>query len=302
LLKNGDFMLGRDIDLYDWQRECLNKWLGNNCRGIINVATGAGKTVLAVAAIDALSQTPDIRLKVKIIVPKIFLAGQWLKTLIDALGVKRGEIGLYYGQLKEAETRKYMIYVLNSARYSVSSHIVNDCNDNFSVLLICDECHHFGSTENSKVFDFMPHIDIGRYYSLGLSATPDLANPVLIQSLGGEIYKYGFDTAVKTGVVADYSVFNISLDFQCDEADEYFELTDRINKLLAKLKKLKPYLNKYKDDRFYAELQKLASADAGQASDYASAALIMLYKRKEIVYLAENRIFCAEELIKKTAG
>ena len=293
-----------DINLYDWQKDCLNKWFANNCRGIVNVATGAGKTILAIAAIKALEEKlykngRNICLKVKIIVPKIFLTGQWLNALIDVLGAKRGEIGLYYGNLKENENRKYMIYVLNSARYSISSHIINDYKNNCHVMLICDECHHFGSEENSKVFDFIPHIDAEKYYSLGLSATPDLTNPAVITSLGGEIYKYGFDKAVKTGVVAKYDVFNVSLDFQDDESEEYVELTERLNSLLQKIMKFRPYLKKYKNENFYAELQKLAAAGIEQVSDLASAILVTLYKRKEVVYSARNRIFCAEELIKR---
>jgi len=295
---------GSDMNLYDWQKDCLKKWFENNCRGIINVATGAGKTILAIAAINALEEKLyksgfNSSLRVKIIVPKIFLAGQWLNALIDALGAKRGEIGLYYGNIKENENRKYMIYVLNSARYSISSHIINDYKNNCRVMLICDECHHFGSGENSKVFDFIPHIAAEKYYSLGLSATPDYKNPAVINSLGGEIYKYGFDTAVKTGVVAGYDVFNVALDFQDDESEEYDEFTERLNNLLSQILKLRPYLKKYKNDKFYAELQKLAAAGIEKVSDLASAILVTLYKRKEIVYSAKNRISCAEELIKR---
>lgn len=295
---------GSDINLYGWQKDCLIKWFVNNCRGIINVATGAGKTILAIAAIKALEEKlcktdRDKSLKVKIIVPKIFLAGQWLNALIGLLGVKRGEIGLYYGDLKETENRRYMIYVLNSARYSISSHIINDYKNNYNVMLICDECHHFGSSENSKVFDFIPYIDINRYYSLGLSATPDFKNPAVIKSLGGEIYKYGFDAAIKTGVVSQYDVFNISLDFRNDESEEYGEFTERLNTLFARIIRLKPYLKKYRNDRFYTELQKLAAAEIEQVSECASAILVTLYKRKEVVYLAKNRISCVEELIKR---
>ena len=294
---------GQKINLYEWQKECLEKWFGNNCRGVINVATGAGKTVLALAAVKSLEEklyknNPENRLKVKIIVPKIFLAGQWVNMLTSVLGVKRGEIGLYHGQQKENKNRRYMIYVVNSARYSVSSHILNDYNDNCRVLLICDECHHFGSAENSKIFDFVPYIQADMFYSMGLSATPDLNNPALLNCLGGEIYKYGFDKAVKTGVVADYEVFNISLSFQDEESDEYLEFTDQLNNLFAKLIDLKPYLKNCKNDKFYTELQKIAETKTDGASDYASAALITLYKRKEVVYLAKNRIYCAEDLIK----
>jgi hypothetical protein len=43
-----------------------------------------------------------------------------------------------------------MIYVINSARYSVSSHILRDHENNFPVMLICDECHRCKSAGPSQ--------------------------------------------------------------------------------------------------------------------------------------------------------
>ena len=33
--------------LFPWQQKCLALWFKNGCRGIVNVVTGAGKTLLA---------------------------------------------------------------------------------------------------------------------------------------------------------------------------------------------------------------------------------------------------------------
>ncbi|MBR7175083.1 MAG: DEAD/DEAH box helicase family protein, partial [Clostridia bacterium] len=35
------------MKLYAWQQECLTAWEAHHFRGIVHVATGAGKTVLA---------------------------------------------------------------------------------------------------------------------------------------------------------------------------------------------------------------------------------------------------------------
>ncbi len=296
---NYNLILG--INLHTWQNECLEKWQQNNYRGIANVATGAGKTILAAAGINLLENKLSEKnelLKVKIIVPKVFLAGQWLDVLINILGVSRSEIGLYHGKRKENESRKYMIYVLNSARYRVARQILEECNTDFNVLLICDECHHFGSEENSKIFDFLPHIDKNRYFSLGLSVTLDDEDEALNEKLGGEIYRYGFDMAVKTGVVSDYSVFNISLDFSPEEAQEYNALTDRFYRYLSELMRLRPQLKALRKVSFYSELKSLASK-TGEYAELASGILGALYKRKETAYLAQSRISCTAELLKR---
>ena len=38
------------MELYAWQKACLKQWNKNRYHGIVNVVTGAGKTVLALAA------------------------------------------------------------------------------------------------------------------------------------------------------------------------------------------------------------------------------------------------------------
>jgi len=90
------------------------------------------------------------------------------------------DIGLYCGACKDLPTRKYMIYVVNSARYTLSRHILADYQSAYPVLLIADECHHYGSPENSRIFDFLslisPQDQATAYYALGLSATPESAS------------------------------------------------------------------------------------------------------------------------------
>ena len=64
------------MKLYAWQEKCLRNWENNEYRGIVNVITGAGKTMVALAAMDMLlSKFPDLR--IKIVVPTIPLANQW---------------------------------------------------------------------------------------------------------------------------------------------------------------------------------------------------------------------------------
>ncbi|MDR1206245.1 MAG: DEAD/DEAH box helicase family protein, partial [Peptococcaceae bacterium] len=235
----------QNVTLYPWQEECLKRWAGRGCRGIVGVATGAGKTMLALAAVCRLAARLGTgALKVKIIVPKVFLAGQWRADLMDFLGLTRDEIGLFYGELKENSDKPFMIYVLNTARVCVARHIVEDVKSGASVLLICDECHHFGSPENARVFDFLPHIPPERYFTLGLSATPrgERYEEVVVPALGREFYQYDLSDTGRDRITADYTVFNIGVDFTPEEHEEYEEFSDKIFRLKMKLKKVCPSL------------------------------------------------------------
>ena len=72
-------------DLYKWQKDCLREWEANHRRGIAHVVTGAGKTILAIAAIESVRGLfPD--LMVRIVVPTIPLARQWETALRHHMG------------------------------------------------------------------------------------------------------------------------------------------------------------------------------------------------------------------------
>ncbi|MBQ9662357.1 MAG: DEAD/DEAH box helicase family protein [Oscillospiraceae bacterium] len=161
------------MNLYRWQKDCLNAWEENSCRGIVNVVTGAGKTVLALAAVKQLRERyPD--LKVRIVVPTIPLANQWKQAVLRQAGEEGDIPGFYGGMRKDPPDQRYMIYIINSARTALSRHIRADLAVGNHVLLICDECHHYQSRENRRIFDFLtPEMcESPLYCSLGLSATP----------------------------------------------------------------------------------------------------------------------------------
>ena len=69
------------------QAEALEKWWKAGRRGIVELPTGAGKTLLAVLAI-AKTQRPTL-----VVVPTLELLVQWQRTLEQRLGIEVGTIG-----------------------------------------------------------------------------------------------------------------------------------------------------------------------------------------------------------------
>lgn len=294
--------------LFPWQVECLNIWFQNQGRGIVNVVTGAGKTVLALGAIARLEYTLSSELghslKIKIVVPKIFLANQWAQTLQDDLAVSREDIGIYSGAHKDPSHRKYMIYVVNSARYTLARHFLEDYRAGNAILLIADECHHYSSPENSHIFDFIGKISAGvsppRYYALGLSATPETANyqEKLVPALGPEIFKYGFADALNANIISPFSIFNLKLKFTRYEEEQYLDLSEQLTMALVKLMQLCPFLIGLSSQRFFATLEQLAKvSEDSNAAGAARSVLVLAINRKDIVYRAESRISCVQNLI-----
>ncbi|MHB1406894.1 MAG: DEAD/DEAH box helicase [Desulfitobacteriaceae bacterium] len=294
--------------LFLWQEECLDIWFSKQGRGIVNVVTGAGKTILALGAIArleyVLSAEQAPALKIKIVVPKIFLANQWVQSLQEDLAVAKDEIGVYCGIHKDPPTRKYMIYVVNSARTTLSRQILDDYHSSSSILLIADECHHYSSPENSRIFDFISQIpaknQASPYYALGLSATPETAtsNEKLVPALGSEIFKYGFVEALNANIISSFAIFNLKLKFTPDEEKEYLDLSEQLTRALEILLQGCPFLKSLNRSRFFARLEQLAqNAEDGNAAALARSVLFLATRRKELVYRAESRISCVRNLL-----
>ena len=287
-------------DLYKWQKDCLRKWEASHRRGIAHVVTGAGKTILAIAAIESVRGLfPD--LMVRIVVPTIPLARQWETTLRHHMGAEEWRPGLYGAGRRDDPERHVMIYIINSARDSLAGHIRRDLALNRHVLLICDECHHYQSKENRKIFGFRRDPESILYFSLGLSATPlGTANdPVLLNGIGPEFYEYGFDLAVKEGVISPFTVCEVSTSFYAKEGAEYAILTEKIGRILQALYAAHPGLSRMKERDFMRAVTAMAHEADMDPEDPAAAFLILTYQRKEISNLAKARLSVCLSIVEK---
>ena len=73
----------------DYQREALRRWRAAERRGTVVLPTGAGKTLVAIMAIN------DVRAGACIVAPTRALVTQWFAQLADAFGAER--VGAWYG-------------------------------------------------------------------------------------------------------------------------------------------------------------------------------------------------------------
>ncbi len=295
------------LNLYAWQQECLDAWEDNQSRGIIQVVTGGGKTILAVAGAQRLQQRLKGKLQVKIIVPKQFMVAQWTASLLsnkETFGIEKKDVGNYSGLNKDSPDKPYMIYVVNSARYKLSIHIAENLKKGEPVLIIADECHHYASAENRKIFDFMSLLDQKKpqqYFSLGLSATPQTEGftNILVPALGPLFYSYGFSEAIKAKVINPCVLHKVRLLFNGAEADEYEDLSDKIAKCLGLLTKKCPEFANIPPQAMIPFLKKLVQSKTNANSKLARTLLYYLFKRKALVYEAESRPLAAIALIAK---
>jgi len=296
------------VELYRWQEDCLNIWVRNGFRGILHVITGAGKTAAALEGAIRLEQflkrqTPSIPLRVRVVVPTIAIARQWVQAVRSVFPSEtqpeEKEIGLWYGEQKDSPDCFCLIYVVHSARHSLPAQVLHEMELDRAVLLIADECHHYGSPENRKIFDFRksPRFREDRCFTLGLSATPQCEHfeDELVPALGPEIYWYQLSQAIHEGTVSPFVVFQAEISLSVKEAKQYDKLTIQIFRLFRQLVSTYPWM---KSDFSFFRLKALAE-ELNDPDSPVQQYLDLLYRRREVCLTAENRLHCAVELIRR---
>ena len=215
-----------------WQERAFALWR-SQMRGIAAVVTGAGKTLLAEMCMLAFREAfPDGRCVV--IVPTLALLDQWYVSVREDLHVHERDIATYSGEGHPAQPARVNLMVLNTAR-----RIAPLIASRFDTFLIVDECHRAASPVNALALRG-PHPA-----TLGLSATPERdydagLEDVLIPALGGVIFKYDYNDALRDGVISRFELVNVAIQLSTGEQQEYDALSRRVAVLLRRLRQGEP--------------------------------------------------------------
>lgn len=290
-------------DIYPWQKRCLESWQENGTRGIVQAVTGTGKSRLALEAAIRLNEKYSDLLRVKIVVPTVNLALQWKRTIRIYVS-EQSDIGFVGGGVRKIIDHDWTIYVINSARQKITADILRDMREGFHVFLIADECHHYGSPVNRKIFNFQNShaYDPMLYHSMGLSATPHCENfqSVLTKRIGPLIYTYGLDGATADGTISNYAIYRVSLNFTNEELAEYENISNQIRILHFQFMEKHPYLTQSATEEFFYTLRRLAKEEGeGSVSDALFNAYLL---RKRTCIMAKNRIRCVSRILKGIEG
>jgi len=195
--------LSTAYDLRGYQTEALENWRDAGDRGVIELPTGSGKTVVAIGAIAALD-TPTL-----VVVPTIDLLEQWAGELESEFGDTTD-----IGRLGGGDQRLEPITV---ATYDSAYLRADGIGDRFG-LVVFDEVHHLGGEG---------YRDIARLSAaparLGLTATferPDGAHEVIEELLGPVVYRRSADDLAGEHL-ADYDIKRIEVELTAEERETY---------------------------------------------------------------------------------
>ena len=186
-----------------YQREALAAWGREGLRGVVVLPTGAGKTAVAVSAMERAGRSTLV------VVPTLALLKQWYSVLSDAFGgsVTVGLLGGGYHEITPVTVTTYDSAYIHAERYG----------DRFA-LVVYDEVHHLPAPKNAII----PKMLLAPY-SLGLTATPerpDGGHGLLPELAGPIVYRRSPEDLAGT-YLAPFELVRVPIELTAQERFDY---------------------------------------------------------------------------------
>lgn len=233
-----------DRVLFKHQSEAIDNWFKNNKRGILEMATGTGKTFTALNCFEKLNEEETDLITI-IACPYAHLVEQW-HAEIQKFNVDK--VYKIYGLgnptwkkdlsrlVKRINQRKIKKAVILTTHNTLARDFFKDKIKiiNSNLFIIADEMHHLASEQ------FSTGLLENYTYRLGLSATPEKfmdedATIELQNYFGGVIFSFGLEDAINNinpithlSYLTPYNYFPERINLTNDELSEYKELTRKI--------------------------------------------------------------------------
>lgn len=244
-----------DVSLHEYQREAISSWVGQNYRGIFDMATGTGKTLTGLGAASKLSQDLNDNLALIIVCPYQHLVEQWVEDIVrfnmkPIVGYGNSPQKDWKKRLASAvrdqklrSDKKFFCFVCTNATFAKEAVQEQISRIRSPILLIVDEAHNFGARSYAKWLD-------ERFtFRLALSATlerhrDDEGTSLLYDFFGMKCIEYTLMRAIDEDKLTKYKYYPIVVYLNEDELQEYEKLSYEISKCVTSGKNGRIKLNK----------------------------------------------------------
>ncbi|WP_123537453.1 DEAD/DEAH box helicase [Halosimplex salinum] len=266
-----DLSLESTYELREYQREALDDWERGDRQGVLELPTGSGKTVIGIAAIEALD-TPTL-----VVVPTIDLLEQWRRELEREFDVDVGQLG--GGEQRFGD--------LTVSTYDSAYLRADELGDRFG-LVVFDEVHHLGGEG---------YRDIARLLAtparMGLTATferPDGAHEVVEELVGPLVHRVDVDELAGEHL-ADYDIKRVEVALTPEEREVYERHQETFTDYLATSG---IHMRSGSD---YQELVKRSGSDPR-----AREALLAKQRAREVMMNADEKVQQLETILDRHRG
>jgi superfamily II DNA or RNA helicase len=233
-------------NLRPYQLDALNSWLRSGNRGILEMATGTGKTFTARHCILNFMSQQELPVVV-VTAPTHSIALQWKETLQDLAPIVTFDRTDWRSALSDRRTamslglssQLVVIAIQNTASMPRFHEVIDPLIALSSgALLVADEVHALGAPYFRKA------LRPGFSARLGLSATPnrwfdDAGTDLLLEYFGGVVFIFGIHEALnwidpETGQtpLCPYEYEPVFVDLSDKEFADYLTLSKKISELI----------------------------------------------------------------------
>ena len=283
-----------------YQEDAILKWLKNNKIGYFEMATGTGKTLIAINAIKNLI-TENHSLGVIIAVPTNPLVAQWKKELekegIDpplliccSSDYPSWETTFSRYSLLDTDQNRIFIFTYQSLCDENTQSFLSSTKRDF--VIVCDEMHHAGAPKFSNCLNKKVK------YRLGLSATPirakDIEGTKILQNYFGEkpLLVFDISRALKEIDPITGKTYLCPYDYYFEETElsprEHTEFK-RLSRLIAIQKGKSEGEEEYQADKVRALLISCAAGKIGILDDLIKKIKVDGKHKKMLVYCQSFR-------------
>ncbi|MEN1961184.1 DEAD/DEAH box helicase family protein [Luteimonas sp. MJ246] len=217
------------------QESAISAWSARGKRGVLEHATGSGKTFLA---LTAMRPHIDKGLPVLVLVPSALLLSQWaaeaaeefpdaVQSLVGA-GHDRWARGSRLKSMSAPSPDHGARIIIATMQSAATEGFREKLWGGDHLMVVADEVHQIGSPHNSK------SLSISSGPRLGLSATPTrYGDPEgtqrLLEYFGGVIPPpFTIYDAIEAGRLVPYEYFPQLINLSAEEAEEWKDFTRRI--------------------------------------------------------------------------
>lgn len=288
----GPFEL-RDVTLRPWQQDVVRAWVDGDGRpfhGTLEVVTGGGKTLIALACVEEASKVAP-NLTSAIVVPTKVLAEQWVSVILRHTSVTASEIVVLGAGRRAGDTEnaRVIIAVINTAAKKLPALVEGRAD----VMLVVDECHRAGAPTFSRVL-----LTPARF-RLGLSATPDrdevdddgeplkYDEQAVGRSLGSVVFRFTLQQARVAGLLPDFEIHHHAVSLTEPERARYESLSRQVDDRMSALR----------DSGISPERARQAARRSDDVGQIASAFVALTSERKDLLYRAQDRARVVTEIL-----
>ncbi len=278
--------------LRKYQKDAKDSWIDHGCRGILEMATGTGKTFTAIGSLKEIQKNyPEMF--VVVACPTKNLVSQWYKEFkkwdFEVITTLKGKKDWRANLTKIINNHNFKIKTNNDVTIIITTYATFSKKEFTDIVkknsrqsvLIADEVHTAGAanTQNSLLEEYQ--------FRLGLSATPqryfdeegsqflaDYFKPIVNCNnchKESTVFKMDIKDAIENKILVPYYYYPYYVDLTADELEEYHIIT----------KKLQPELHK----KPHEQNKELLA--------------ILLNKRANIIKNAEKKLDAFKEIISK---